>query len=128
MRMLGGWRAGGVGKRSTAAAVLVAAGIAVTTTGVASAGEPDAERPDEVVVTCVDGEPIVREPTQGERESFRAERVPDGWVEVETHTLPEGGVVGVVPAEPGELPPAVCDAVVPPGAGWVEPAVAARPR
>jgi hypothetical protein len=117
-----------VGKRSTAAAVLVAAGIAVITTGMASAGEPDADGPDEVIVTCVDGEPIVREPTQEERESFRAERVPDGWVEGETHALPDGGVVGVVPAEPGELPPAVCDAVEPPGAGWVEPAVPAPPR
>jgi hypothetical protein len=126
MRIAGGWR----GKRGIAVAVLVAAGLAVTTTGAASAGEPDEDGPDVVIVTCVDGEPVVREPTVEERERFRtrpippervrvhpdpSERVPGDRVEGETRVLPEGGVVRVVPAEPGE-PPVECDTHVPPHA------------
>lgn len=125
MRIAGGWR----GKRGIAVAVLVAAGLAVTTTGAASAGEPD-DAPEVVIVTCEDGELEMREPTDEERERFRtrpippervrvhpdpSERVPGDRVEGETRVLPEGGVVRVVPAEPGE-PPVECDAHVPPRA------------
>jgi hypothetical protein len=132
--------------RSTAAAVLVAAGLAVITTGAASAGEPDDDGPDVVIVTCEDGEPVVREPTDEERERLRArpvppERVrplpappehhrvgPDGRIEGETRVLPEGGVVRVVPAEPGEAPPAPCDAHAAPRVERGEVAVPAPPR
>jgi hypothetical protein len=111
--------------RSTAAAVLVAAGLAVSTTGAAAAGEPDDDRPDRVTVTCENGEPVVRVPTEEERKRLRvvpaeparplperaerAERAgvgPDG--RAETRVLPDGGVIRVVPAEPGEAPPP-CD-------------------
>jgi hypothetical protein len=166
MQIPGGWRAGGVrkrrgmeaggacgaggvGRRRIAAAVLVAAGLAVFTTGAASAGEPDDDGPDAVIVTCEDGELVVREPTEEEREWSRAlpvpaERVrtlpdaaegtewhrvePDGRVEGETRVLPEGGAVRVVPAEPGERPPGECDAHVPPRAERGERAVPALPR
>ncbi len=147
MRMPGGWRAGGVGKRSTAAAVLVAAGLAVTTTGAASAGEPDEDGPDVVIVTCEDGEPVVREPTDEERERLRARPVPPEWlhevrpapperhrvgpgdrVEGETRVLPDGGVVRVMPAEPGERPSVTCDAHIPPPGERGEWAVPAPPR
>jgi hypothetical protein len=107
--------------RSTAAAVLVAAGLAVTITGAAAAGEPDDDRPDSVMVTCENGEPVVRVPTEEERERLRvlpaeparplperAERAGDGSAgRAETRVLPDGGVIRVVPAEPGEAPP--CD-------------------
>jgi hypothetical protein len=132
-----------VGKRGIAVAVLVAAGLAVITTGAASAGEPDDDGPDVVIVTCEDGEPVVREPTDEERERFRArpippervrvhpdpsERVPGDRVEGETRVLPDGGVIRVVPAEPGERPPMECDAHVPPRVERGEWAVPALPR
>jgi hypothetical protein len=121
--------------RNAAVAVLVAAGIAVTTTGAASAGEPD-DRPEDVIVICEDGRPVVREPTDEERERLRArpDRVerhrvgPDGRVEGETRVLPDGGVVRVVPAEPGAAPPMECGAHVAPRVERGEVAVPALPR
>lgn len=96
--------------RSIAAAVLVAAGVAVTTTGMAAAGEPDGGPAEVIMITCENGEPVVVEPTEEELEQLEAE----GFVAGETRPLPRGGVELVVPAEPGEeLPPeAVCDELV----------------
>jgi hypothetical protein len=104
-----------VGKRSIAVAVLVAAGLSVTTTGAASAGEPDDDR-GLVIVTCEDGELVMREPTEEDRERLRALPALPARprVEVEegrryrvepddgpTRVRPDGGVIEVVPAEPG---------------------------
>jgi hypothetical protein len=147
MRRPGGWRAGGaggVGKWSIAVAVLVAAGLSVTTTGAASAGEPDDDR-GLVIVTCEDGELVMREPTEEDRERLRAlPALPERpRVEVEegrryrvepddgpTRVMPDGGVIEVVPAEPGAPPPVTCDADGPtaPRVDRVEPAVPLPPR
>lgn len=65
--------------RRIGAAALVAAGLSVTLTGAASAGEPDPE--GEIrIVTCEDGELVVREPNDEERERVKRFRVapPDG--------------------------------------------------
>ena len=107
------------------AAVLVAAALSVTLTGVASAGEPDddrdGERADVVIVRCEDGELVRREPTDEERERMRALPTEPGWIVGGERAERSGRVEGVpqrgvhvVPAEPAE-----------PGA--VECAVAARP-
>ncbi len=110
--------------RSIAAAVLVAAGLAVTTTGAASAGEPDRDGPGPVFVVCEDGELVTREPTDEERERLRGQPVPPERrhvhpdqaererhhrVEGETRVLPDGGMVRVAPAERGSRPPVTCD-------------------
>jgi hypothetical protein len=142
MRRPGGWRAGGVGKRSIAVAVLVAAGLSVATAGAASAGEPDERGP--LIVTCENGELVTREPTGEDRERLRAvparpdrPRVEEGRhhrVEPgggDTRVLPDGGAIRVVPAEPGAPPPVTCDADRPPSpprVERVEPVVPAPPR
>jgi hypothetical protein len=127
-------------KRSIAVAVLVAAGLSVVTTGAASAGEPDRDDRGPVIVTCEDGEPVVREPTEEERERFHARPAPPERphveparpgrprVEGETRVLPEGGVIRVVPAEPGDPPPVTCDAQVPPRVERGDRVVPALPR
>ena len=146
MRIPGGWRAGGagrVGKRSIAAAVLVAAGLSVLTTGAAAAGEPDDER-GPLIVTCENGDLVTREPTEEDRERLRVVPAPPERPRVEegrrhrvepgeghTRVLPDGGVIRVVPAEPGVPPPVTCDDDGPPEPPRVdrfEPAVPAPPR
>jgi hypothetical protein len=86
--------------RSITAAVLVAAGLSVTLTGAASAGEPEPD--DVVIVTCEDGEPVVREPTDEERDRMRALRPllgpADGRSGVPAE--PRDGIVRVAP-DPG---------------------------
>jgi hypothetical protein len=131
-------------RRSIAVAVLVAAGLSVTTTGAASAGEPDDDR-GPVIVTCEDGEFVIREPAEEDHERLRALPAlparPGVGVEegrryrVEpddgpTRVRPDGGVIEVVPAEPG-APPVTCDAdgpTAPPRVDRVEPAVPLPPR
>jgi hypothetical protein len=123
--------------RSTAMAVLVAAGLSVTLTGAAAAGEPDDDGPDVVIVTCEDGEPVVREPTDEERERLRALPAPPERARVERgeraehrdHVVgPQGGAVRVVPPRPGEAPPDVACAVPgEPGGGPHVEVVPARP-
>jgi hypothetical protein len=143
MRESEAWRAGGVRKRSIAAAVLVAAGLSVLTTGAASAGEPYDER-GPLIVTCEDGELVTREPTEEDRERLRAMPAPPERPRVEerrhgrvepddgrTRVLPDGRAIRVVPAEPGEPPPVTCEDDGPPArprVDRVEPAVPARPR
>jgi hypothetical protein len=146
MRRPGGWQAGGaggVGKRRIAAAVLMAAGLSIVTTGAASAGEPDDER-GPLIMICENGELVTREPTEEDRERLRALPAPPERPRVEegrhhrveprkgdTRVLPDGGVVRVVPAEPGAPPPVTCDADGPPSpprVERVEPAVPAPPR
>ncbi|GAA5139710.1 hypothetical protein [Pseudonocardia adelaidensis] len=145
MRKPGGWPAGGaggVGKRSIAVAVLVAAGLSVATAGAASAGEPDDER-EPLIVTCENGELVTREPTDEERERLRTLPAPPERPRVEegrrqrvepgggdARVLPEGGVIRVAPAEPAGPPPVTCDADGPrePRLERVEPAVPAPPR
>jgi hypothetical protein len=130
-------------KRSIAMAVLVAAGLSVTATGAASAGEPDDDR-GPVIVTCENGELVTREPTEEDRERLRAVPAPPERPRVEegrrhhvepddgrTRVLPDGGVIRVVPAEPGAPPPVTCDVDGPPAPPRVErvrPAVPAPPR
>lgn len=145
MRKPGGWRAGGaggVGIRSIAVAVLVAAGLSVATAGAASADEPDERGP--LIVTCENGELVTREPTEEDRERLRAvpapperPRVDEGRHyrveprEGETRVLPDGGVIRVVPAEPGAPPPVTCDVdgpPRPPRVDRIEPAVPVPPR
>jgi hypothetical protein len=123
-----------VGKRSIAVAVLVAAGFSVTATGAASAGEPGDDR-GPVIVTCEDGELVTREPTEEDRERLRALPAPPEPPRVEEgrryRVEPGGGVIRVVPAEPGAPPPVTCDAdgpPAPPRVDRVEPAVPAPPR
>lgn len=127
-------------KCSIAVAVLVAAGLSVVTTGAASAGEPDYDDPGAVIVTCEDGEPVVREPTEAERERFRARPAPPERarpvparperprVEGGTRVLPDGGAIRVVPAEPGAPPPMACESHVGPRDERGEWAVPALPR
>jgi hypothetical protein len=129
--------------RSIAVAVLVAAGLSVATTGAASAEEPDVER-GSLIVTCENGELVTREPTEEDRERLRVlpalpepPRVEEGRRyrvepdEGDIRVLPDGGVIQVVPAEPGAPPPVTCDADGPPAPPRVEraePAVPAPPR
>jgi hypothetical protein len=129
--------------RSIAVAVLVAAGLSVATTGAASAGEPDDER-GPLIVICKDGELMMREPTEEDRERLRVRPAPPERPDVEegrryrvepdggaVRDLPDGGVIRVVPAEPGTPPPVTCDADGPPSPPRlerVEPAVPAPPR
>ena len=128
--------------RGIAVAVLVAAGLSVVTTGAAAAGEPDDER-GPVIVTCENGKLVTREPTEEERERLRTvparparPHVEEGRryrvepEEGDTRVLPDGGVIRVVPAEPGAPPPVTCDAdgPRPPRVERVEPAVPAPPR
>lgn len=144
MRRPGGWRAGGaggVGKRSIAVAVLVAAGLSVATAGAASAGEPDERGP--LIVTCENGELVTREPTEEDRERLRAvparpepPRLEEGRRQIErregdVRVLPDRGAIRVVPGAPGAPPPVTCDAGRPPSpprVERVEPAVPAPPR
>jgi hypothetical protein len=132
-----------VRKRSIAAALLVAAGLSVLTTGAASAGEPDDER-GPLIVRCENGDLVTREPTEEDRERLRAVPAPPDRPRVEegrrhrvepgdrhSRVLPDGGAIRVVPAEPGSPPPVTCDAdgpPEPPRVDRVEPAVPARPR
>lgn len=122
--------------RSIAVAVLVAAGLSVATTGAASADEPGP-----VIVICEEGELMMREPTESERERLQAPperpRVEEGRghrVEPDdgrARVLPDGGVIRVVPAEPGPPPPVTCDVdgpPTPPRVERVEPAVPVPPR
>jgi hypothetical protein len=129
-------------RRSIAMAVLVAAGLSVVTTGAASAGEPDDER-GLVIVTCENGDLVTREPTEEERDRLRAVPAPPGRPHIversdriepdegRTRVLPDGGVIRVVPAEPGAPPPVTCEFDGPPSPPHVErvrPAVPAPPR
>jgi hypothetical protein len=112
-------------KRNIAMAVLVAAGLSVATTGAASAGEPDDEY-GSVVVICEDGDLVMREPTEEDRERLREvpDRVVRPRVEGRHHrvepdagrsrVLPDGGVIRVVPAEPGAPPAVTCEIDGPP--------------
>jgi hypothetical protein len=132
-----------VRRRSIAAAVLVAAGLSVLTTGAASAGEPDDER-GPLIVRCENGDLVTREPTEEDRERLRVMPAPPERPRVgegrrhrvepdEGHSrvLPDGGVIRVVPAEPGAPPPVSCDddgPPEPPRFQRAEPAVPAPPR
>lgn len=118
-------------KRSIAVAVLVAAGLAVPMAGAAAAGEPGDEARD-VIVICEDGEVVVREPTDEERERMRTERVPMERVRPPAPSRPgvpalPSGVVPAVPADPDAPPRVTCDAdgPHPPRLERAEPA---RPR
>ncbi len=64
--------------RSITVAALVTAGLSVALTGVAAAGEPDPD--DAVIVTCENGEPVRRAPTDEERERMRTRAAPPGAV------------------------------------------------
>jgi hypothetical protein len=123
-------------------AVLVA-GLSVATTGAASAGEPDDDERGPLIVRCEDGDLVLREPTEEDRERLRAVPAPPERPRVEerrhrvepgeghTRVLPDGGVIRVVPAEPGAPPPVTCEVDGPPGRPHVdriEPAVPAPPR
>ena len=83
--------------RTIAAAALVAAGLAVTLTGAASASTPVvAPSGDGVIITCKDGKPVERELTDADREKIeklreRAAELGDG-----EHNRIR------IPAEPGE--------------------------
>ena len=75
--------------RTIAGSALVAAGLTVTLTGAANASTP-ALTPagDGKVITCRDGKPVEREPTDEERRRIeelrkRAAESPDGKVRVE---------------------------------------------
>jgi hypothetical protein len=127
-------------RRTVAAAVLVAAGLSVLTAGAAAAGEPDDER-GPLIVTCENGELVTREPTQEDRERLRdlpppprleeGRRHRSGPDEGDVRILRDGGVIRVVPAEPGAPPPVRCDAdgpQPPRRVDRVEPAVPAPPR
>ena len=95
--------------RSITAAVLVAGGLSVTLTGAAWAGEPDDDDRDVVIVTCVDGEAVVRELSEEERERLRARPAPADGVRVQRARPAEPGV-RPLPAEPGEPPEVACPA------------------
>jgi hypothetical protein len=97
-----------------------------------------------LIVTCENGELVTREPTEEDRERLRAVPAPPGRPHVEEgrrhrvepgeghpRVLPDGGVIRVVPAEPGAPPPVTCDHDGPPPrprVERVEPAVPAPPR